>query len=308
VSWQPQLCTTDADWVYRAKRYERMLKAHGIHPHGGPLEATSIAREKGTYATKSSKKRKLEGTSPFMHQAEIEEQKYQTPQRLPRTPHVKQEPPPMGYQPYMHRHMMSHQPPLMQHQISHFMPQRIGHMPRYVGTPPPYRAMPAMPHNNNFVLPHLPMNQTLSSFNHDQDQHTLNSFDGLYDSDFTNCGSFESLLSENPGMANDICGNAETRSPLAKVEQTDATPQVRASTPVEFEPNVPSQAMHAETQPKEGEPALTESNNIASLLSSCLHQPLMAATTLPGGELGTTSGDLRLVKNERTESLVLLSP
>lgn len=285
-----------------------MLKAHGIHPHGGPLEATSIAKGRGTCATKTSKKRKLEGTSPFNHQAEIEEQQYQTPQRLPRTPHVKQEPLPMGYQSYMHRHMMSHQLPFMQHQMSHFMPPRIGHMPHYAGTPPPYQAMSAMPHNNNFVLPHTPMNQTLSPTNHDQDQHILNSFDGLYNSDFDNYESFENLLSETSGTANDICGNTETRSPLAKNEQTDATLQIRASTPVEFEPNVPSQAMQTETQPKGGEPAFNESDNTASLLLPCLQQRPMTVTTLPDQGPVTPSEGLRLVKSERSESYVLLSP
>ncbi|KAK5096273.1 hypothetical protein LTR70_003088 [Exophiala xenobiotica] len=291
-----------------AKRYERMLKAHGIHPHGGPLEATAISGERGTYGAKTSKKRKLEETSPFMHHTEIEEQKYQIPQRLPRAPYVKQEPLPMGYQPYMHRQMMSHQPPFMQQQMPHFMPQRMGHVPYSARTPPPYQMMPGMPHDNSLMIPPLSMNQALPPFNHEQDQHTLNSFDGYYNSDFNNCESFENLLSGSSDGTNDIRGNAETQSPLAKLEQTDATLQKGASTPIKSEPNAPTQCTQPDIQPKDGEPGLIEVGAMASLPSPCQNQPSMTATALPGKGPITTFEDLKPVKSERCESFVLLSP
>lgn len=243
-------CMTDADRVYRAKRYERMLKAHGIHPHGGPLEATAVSRERGTYGAKSSKKRKLEEISPFMHHTEIEEQKYQIPEQLPRTPQMKQEPLPMGYQPYMHRRMVSHRPPFVQQQMPHFMPQHMGRVHYSARTPPPYQMIPGMPHNNTFMIPPLSTNQALPPFDHNQDQHTLNSFDDFYDPGLNNCESFENLLSGSSSRTNDICGNAETQSPLAKLEQTDTTLQIGASTPIKAEPNVPTQSAWVESQPK----------------------------------------------------------
>lgn len=278
-----------------------MLKAHGIHPHGGPLEATAISRGRSTYGVKSPKKRKPEEISPFMHHTEIEEQKYQIPQRLPRTPHVKQEPLPIGYQPYMHRQMMPHQPPFMQQQMPHFIPQRMGHMPHSARTPPPYQMMPGMPYTNSLKIPPLSMNQALPPFNHDQDQHTLNSFDDFYNFDFNNCEGFENLLSGSSGGTNDICGNAETQSPLTKLEQTDAALLMGASTPIKSEPNAPTQCTQAENQPKEGEPVL---NEVDAMPSTCLNQPSTTATTLPDKAFE----DPKPVKTERRESFVLLSP
>jgi len=301
-------CMAGADGVYRAKRYERMLKAHGIHPHGGPLEATAVSRERGTYGAKASKKRKVEEISPFMHHTEIDEQKYQIPQRLPHAPYVKQEPLPMGYQPYMHRQTMSHQPPFMQQEMPHFMPQRMGHTQYSARTPPHYQMMPGMPHNNNFMIPPLSTNRALPPFNHEQDPHTLNSFDGYYNSDFNNCESFENLLSGSSDGTNDLCGNAETQSPLAKLEQTDATLQIGASTSIKSEPNAPVQAGREEGQPKEGEPAFKEVDATATLPSSCQNQPSMIATALRGKEPITAFEDLKPVKSERRESFVLLSP
>jgi len=168
--------------------------------------------------------------------------------------------------------------------------------------------MPGMPHNNNFMIPPLSMNQALPPFNHDQDQHTVNSFDGYYNSDFNNCESFENLLSGSPDGTNDICGNAETQSPLAKFEQTDATLQIGASTPIKSEPNAPVQAARVEGQPKEGEPAFKEVDATATLPSPYQYHPSMIATALPGKGPITTFEDLKPVKSERRESFVLLSP
>jgi len=101
---------------HRAKRYERLLKANGIHPNGGPVDklatpTVSKGRSKAAIAkAAAAKKRKIEGDSaealnndvddgsPFLSKSEPRDfaqvkqeptlavKAISTPQMLPRTP------------------------------------------------------------------------------------------------------------------------------------------------------------------------------------------------------------------------------
>ena len=221
----PHLVQTDR--TRSAKRYERMLKAHGIHPHGGPLDSSSGVGERSTGAMKASRKRKLDDTSPFMYHIERKDRKPPMPSQSPRTPgphHINSEMSSMGYQPYTYYPTTLHQPPSMQRPMPRFLPQITGAMLRSAEIPPPYSMMPAMAHNKEFVKPPnqsspFPMNQPpLASTSSDPDQKDLNPFDDFWNSDSTRYESFEGLLNGDSSTVNYICDNDETHPQMPQLD------------------------------------------------------------------------------------------
>lgn len=292
-----------------------MLKAHGIHPGGGPLESLATFRDRSSCAMKASKKRKLNDTSPFMWHDEIEDQKPRMPQQRPRTPglhNIKQEPPPMGYQPYMYHPMMSHQSPYMQRPVPQYVPQGMGQMPHAPGATPQYQMMPGMFHHNNFMMPPhqmppFPTNQALPPLSHDQDQANLSSFDDFCGSDFTKCESFEGMLNGDSSMPNNICDTPDTQKPSFKQEQTSASLQVEPLPPIKSESNHPPLFDHPEVQPREEQPALAEVGTMAPPCSPTT-EAVTTTSTVQAEALTKALGDSTPVKRERKDSFVLLSP
>lgn len=191
----------------RAKRYERMLKHHGIHPNGGHLDIPAPLRKSSVPTPKVSKKRKCEDVSGTIKQDEDEERKLPVPKRFRNEQHqeIKQEPPPMTYPPYPFHPMMPPQVPYhprpmpymhqgMPHSQPHFM-QHLPHPPQN-----PYSMMPSMHNNHQFMMPIHQMqpfsiNQTMPS--QSQDSNNLSSFDDFCNQDFGS-GSFETLLHGEP--------------------------------------------------------------------------------------------------------------
>lgn len=146
----------------RAKRYERMLKNHGIHPNGGPLHDPLPPTRRRLSTPKTSKKRKYHDASPQSKSLKPDNDECQKPSMrrhpIPRNDfhHVKQEPPLMGFQPYMPYHqMMPHPHAFMHRQIPSPIQPGVPHMSHQSNQPHPLGMMSGLQPNNYFGMPHL---------------------------------------------------------------------------------------------------------------------------------------------------------
>lgn len=181
-----------------------MLKHHGIHPNGGPLDSPAPLRKSSLSTPKVSKKRKCEEVNGITKQDENEERKAPVPKRLKneQRQEIKQEPPPMTYPPYPFHPMMPTQIPYHARPMPPYMHQGIPHgqthfMP-HMSPPPhnPYSMMPGMHNNHQFMVPihqmqPFPISQNVPP--QPQDSSGLGSFDDFCNQDFGS-SSFEMLL------------------------------------------------------------------------------------------------------------------
>jgi len=265
---------------------------------------------------KASRKRKQGDTSPFMYHIELEDQEPQMPEWSPRTPgrhNIKQEISSMGYQPSMYYPMISHLPTSMQRPMPRFMPQGTGAVPRSARIPSPYSMMPAMAYDNNFVMspnqePLFPMNQYLAPISSDADQKDLNSFDDLWNSDFTKYESFEGLLKGDSSSADYACDIAETHPQLPELEQTIERTRVEAAATVNSKPYQPALPFELEDVHGDETPALTaDVGTMAPPHSQFALSASAAAAILPYETVAVAQNDPKPVNQERKASLMVVS-
>lgn len=227
--------------VCSAKRYERMLKSHGVNPHGGAWEAPTSYKRKSLCATypKLPHKRKLdEDLDYFKYDDEEEDVKFeQKRQRAQRKPHVKQETmtgpnaeimyqngfhPAVPHRPYPY--MQRPMPPYMHThpaQAQHFLGMPYAHMPNRQWANnsflPPAHYMP--PPNSSMHSPTQQSPKGLFVPDHNEAQFGHDSFEGMLNAEFTPSDEPESTKFETE----------VTDTPFSTIKAEDTTtPNIRA--------------------------------------------------------------------------------
>lgn len=308
----------------RAKRYERMLKHHGIHPNGGPLDDPISPTKKSAPIAKASKKRKHEDPSGPIKQDGNEERKAHSSKR-PRFEHqleVKQEPIQMGFPPYVFHtmmlppgsHMPRHMPPFM-HPV---IPNSLSH-PSQVAQPA-FPMIPSIQNNPQFFIPpnqmqSFPGNQNPPALCQEPNQSAP--FEDFCSQDF-GTGSFETLL-----HGEQIDPLIQKDSPLyeqlpatvpQELQQTSKEPKAEMLSCIKAEPSQPTGAPLLDPGSHMRQPSpptsASETKDVISFKVATLDADAEMKTGAPvataSGTANAEADNFRPVKRE-TKSCIFIS-
>ncbi|KAK5071555.1 hypothetical protein LTR64_004667 [Lithohypha guttulata] len=227
-----------------AKRYERMLKSHGVHPHGGVWDSSAHRREDAMTSPmlKQPRKRKQDETLTFFRD-EDDDVNIQKTKRLCtyRQPRVKQELPsqipPTGYPAYMYHPAFVQQPyPYMQHLTQSGM----GHPPPFTGgtlAHPPFHQPQG--HSSAFAMTSqlspftMPAQPLQPASDHQPDYGALND---IYNQNFSAFDGFENLLQGDEAMSTNAVNDSKPLMDLTEADQTVAEPKHSDSVTIKSEP------------------------------------------------------------------------
>lgn len=241
----------------RAKRYERMLKTHGINPQGGPLDNPPPTRERNVTTTpKPSKKRKADDVSGFIKHHEDEEKKPHHLKRSRADNHRQTEahqgtplidylhPPYVGYHPMMG----TPGPPFISRPLP---PSNMHPSMQYGGMPPPMQNISHQSHashpmfpgpnsNHHFMMPlqhqMQPFNMSLNIPSSNKDNRSSNVLDEIAGYDFGDNG-FESFLYGNPATSQNRVEQYRPETILQPQMLTTSTLQPELHGQVKIEPH-----------------------------------------------------------------------